>query len=275
MPFHFVPGIHPPNPQADNESTGSAWWFVFIGRQLVLQQATLTPLQVRALAPLGLDARRTQYLGQLNGQPCYGAELPEDSVLPPQLVARELRSLYGVLANDWLDLAGLAFQILEWDRTHQFCGHCGTPTQAAAAERAKRCPSCGLSQYPRISPAMIVLISRGDDILLGRAPRFRPGMYSLIAGYVESHESLEACVVREVQEEVGIEVANIRYWGSQPWPYPHTLMVGFTADYAGGDIVVDPHELTDARWFAKHQLPDLPSEASIARKMINWFVGQS
>ncbi len=139
-------------------------------------------------------------------------------------------------------------------------------------ERAKRCPKCGLVNYPRLSPAVIVLISRGDELLLARAHRFPTGMYSILAGFVEPGESLEETVVREVREEVGIEVKDIRYFGSQPWPFPNSLMIGFTATYAGGDIVLEPEELVDAAWFNKHNLPQIPPKISIARKLIDWFV---
>ena len=263
----FIPGTQPPS------QTSISWWFPFVGNQLLLTSAG-TPLQGESLAEWDLAPRRSQYLGLLDNRPCYSAELDSTVTSPPGLILCGLRQLYGVLDEALFALAGLAYQIMEWDRTHQFCGHCGTPTMNHASDRAKHCPACGLRQYPRISPAMIVLISRDQDILLGRAPRFRPGMYSLIAGYVEPGESLEQAVVREVKEEVGVSIADIRYWGSQPWPFPHTLMVGFTAAYDGGDIVIDADELVDATWFSYKELPELPSRASIARKMIDWFVQQ-
>lgn len=270
MSINFVPGTQPPP-----DAAPLSWWFPFIGRQLLLSIAPkIMPIRHISLSSLGLKPVRSSYLGLLEGHPCYAVELPPETPTPPQTVLKGLRELYGVIDNALLDLGGLAFQILEWDRNHQFCGRCGTPTISYSTERTRRCPTCQLSQYPRISPAMIVLIQRQEKLLLGRAHRFRPGMYSLLAGYVESHESLEACVIREVREEVGLEIADIRYWGSQPWPFPHTLMVGFTAQYLGGDIIIDPDELVDARWFSIHELPELPGGMSIARKMIDWFVAE-
>lgn len=276
----FQPGLYP-----GDSDRSPAYWFAFSGKQLLIHTSNQTTGTYRDhpnpipyfqhWAAIGLEPIRTQFLGHLNDHPCYAAELPSPVDPPTGMALQGFRELYSNLPPILADISGLAFQVMEWDRTHQFCGHCGSPTTAHGQERAKHCPNCGLTQYPRISPAMIVLISRGDEILLGRAHRFRPDMYSLIAGYVEPGESLETCVIREVKEEVGVEIANIRYWGSQPWPFPHTLMVGFTATYAGGEITLDPDELTDAAWFHKHQLPLLPSSISIARKMIDWFVHQN
>lgn len=187
---------------------------------------------------------------------------------------KNLRSLYGKLPEDLFAIAARAVQIVEWDRTHQFCGHCATPTIQRPTERAKRCPSCQLRQYPKLSPAVIMLIYRGSDLLLARAPRFRAGMYSVLAGFVEPGESLEETVAREVKEEVGVEIKNIRYFGSQPWPFPKSLMIGFIAEYASGTITPDPTEIEAANWFSADNLPPVPGELSIARKLIDWFVAQ-
>lgn len=265
----FIRGLVPPENTAD-----PAWWFAFVGNKLLVYEkddVAIVP-STSSLTALGLTPVRTQFLGTLHNQPCYSAELPQPTSPPEGMVLRSLRNLYCALEDSFFAVAGLGFQIMEWDRTHQFCGACGQPTESSPHERAKRCPACKQSFYPRVAPAMIVLISEGDKILLGRAPRFKPGMYSLLAGYVEPGESLEESVVREVKEEVGVEIKDIRYWGSQPWPFPHTLMVGYTATYAGGEIVLDEQELTDAAWFHKDDLPLLPPPISIARKMIEWFV---
>ncbi|MGQ4647966.1 NAD(+) diphosphatase [Lyngbya aestuarii] len=265
----FIPGIAPPASQ-----TEPAWWFAFVGNKLVVhQEGTLNKIpQLVSLTEIGLVPVRTQFLGTLDNQPCYSAELPKDAVIPDGMTLQGLRQLYGTLDEDLFVIAGRAVQITEWDRTHQYCGHCATPTTQLPHERAKRCPTCGLVNYPRLSPAVIVLISRGDELLLARAHRFQPGMYSIIAGFVEPGESLEEAVVREVREEVGIELQDIRYFSSQPWPFPNSLMIGFTATYASGNICVEPEELVDAAWFSKHNLPQVPSKLSIARKLIDWFV---
>jgi NAD+ diphosphatase len=199
-------------------------------------------------------------------------ELPKDTIVPKGMTLLGLRQLYGTLDEDLFALSGRAIQIMEWDRTHQYCGYCATLTTQLPNERAKRCPNCRLVNYPRLSPAVIVLISRGEELLLARASRFPAGMYGLIAGFVEPGESLEETIVREVREEVGIEIEDIRYFGSQPWPFPNSLMIGFTATYASGNIAINPQELEDAAWFSKHHLPQLPPKLSIARKLLDWFI---
>jgi len=265
----FIPGITHPALQSE-----PAWWFAFVGNKLLVRpEGTLSTIpNLISLSEIGLLPVRTQFLGTLDNQPCYSAQLPKDAIAPDGMTWRGLRELYGMLDEDLFVLSGRAIQIVEWDRTHQYCGHCATPTTQLPHERAKRCPKCGLVNYPRLSPAVIMLISRGEELLLARAPRFPSGMYSILAGFVEPGESLEETVVREVREEVGIEVKDIRYFGSQPWPFPNSLMIGFTATYASGDIVIEPEELVDAAWFNKHNLPQIPPKLSIARKLIDWFV---
>nr|WP_290224763.1 NAD(+) diphosphatase [Trichocoleus desertorum] len=265
----FIPGTAAPEVQSS-----SAWWFAFLGHKLLVQvngTSTTIPHLVN-LAAIGLVPVRIQFLGTLDGEPCYSAELSQDAAIPGNMAVRGLRKLYGVLDEDLYVIGSRAVQIMEWDRTHQYCGCCGTPTTQLPTERAKRCPKCGLANYPRLSPAVIVLISRDEEVLLARAPRFPPGMYSVLAGFVEPGESLEETVAREVREEVGIEIKDIRYFGSQPWPFPNSLMIGFTATYASGEIVVQLAELTDAAWFHKQHLPQVPPRPSIARKLLDWFV---
>jgi NAD+ diphosphatase len=266
--------IFVPDTALPTEQTVPGWWFAFQNHKLLVYRkgnANQIPHLI-SLAELGLEPVRVQFLGTLDNHPCYSAELPPDAIVPSDMALRGLRELYGTLDDDLFALSGRAVQIMEWDRTHQFCGHCATPTTQLPTERAKRCPNCGLVNYPRLSPAVIVLISRGEEILLARASRFPTGMYGLIAGFVEPGESLEETIVREVREEVGIEVKNLRYFGSQPWPFPNSLMIGFTAEYAGGELSINPEELEDAAWFHKHSLPKIPPKLSIARKLIDWFV---
>lgn len=231
-------------------------------------------IQAHQLEDLGITPVRTQFLGYLAQRPCIAAELPQPIDLPGHLKLAHLRELHGQLSDDLFAIAARAVQLVEWDRTHQYCGHCATPTIQLPTERAKRCPQCELRQYPRLSPAVIMLIHRGEEILLARAPRFRDGMYSVLAGFVEPGESLEETVAREVREEVGIEIKNIRYFGSQPWPFPNSLMVGFVAEYASGRLTLEPTEIEAADWFHKTTLPPVPGELSIARKLIDWFVAQ-
>jgi len=251
---------------------GPVWVFAFRRRELLVPLVgMLAP--VDAIEALGVAPQRTQYLGTLDGAHCYGAELAPDVSPPPGMAFRDLRSLYGRLDPTVHDVAARAVQIVEWDRTHRFCGACGEPTDVEASERARTCPACGLSQFPRLAPAIIVAVERGDEILLGRSAHFPPGIYSVLAGFVEPGESVEAAVRREVFEESGIEVAGARYFGSQPWPFPHSLMLGFQADFAGGEIRLGDAELEDAGWFRWDELPRLfPGNVSIAQWLIRDFV---
>ncbi|HEY5585326.1 MAG TPA: NAD(+) diphosphatase, partial [Ruminiclostridium sp.] len=165
-----------------------------------------------------------------------------------------------------------AFQIVSWDQTNQFCGRCGSSTQPQPSERAKICPKCGFISYPRICPATITAIFKDDKILLAHAAAFKGNLYSLIAGFLEPGETLEECVKREIMEEVSLKVKNIKYFGSQPWPFPNSMMIGFTAEYESGEITVDGVEISEAGWFGVDNLPELPFEMSIARKIINSYI---
>lgn len=217
------------------------------------------------------DSVRSLYFGELAGQSCFASEVEEASPEPGHFRYCPLRAAYGPLDEPTWVVAGRAAQILEWDRTHRFCGRCGDRTEHSDRERARICPSCGLVAFPRVSPAMIVLVERGDEVLLARGKQHGPGMYALVAGFVETGESLEDAVRREVMEEVGIEVRDITYFGSQPWPFPHSIMVGFTAQYASGEIRIDPDEIEDAQWFNRATMPPVPPRLSIARKLIDYY----
>lgn len=226
------------------------------------------------LGSLGLAPVRAQPLGELDGRPCFAAELPADAPAPEGHAYASLRRLYGRLDPVLFEVAGTAYQIQYWDRVHQVCSACGGPLTARADERAKHCPSCRLDFFPRVSPATITLIEDGPRILMTRQPRFPPGMYGLVAGFVDPGESLEACVAREAREETGIAVADIAYFGSQPWPFPHQIMIGFTARYAGGELRVDTTELEEARWFHRDALPMLPPPISIARQLVDAWLAR-
>lgn len=211
-------------------------------------------------------------------QPAYHTvEIKLLSKLPPQFTFKTLRSLIAALSADSFDVAGRAFQLLKWDADHQFCGRCGTVMQFFDSDKAKRCPACHLTHYPRISPAIIVAVHRADHILLSRAPHFPPNRYSVQAGFVEIGETLEQTVHRELQEEVGITVKNLRYFGSQAWAFPHSLMIAFTAEYATGELCLDAQEVEQAAWFSRtDKLPDLPPSQSIAWQLIMaWLHGEN
>ena len=247
-----------------------------MGDRLLVKNAggDITLPQISQLNDLELKWVRSQFLGWLDGVACYSAEMDKAASehLPQGYCFEPLRELYEVLDEGLFAIAGRAVQIVAWDRSHLFCGHCAMPMEQSPNEHAKHCPSCGLRNYPRLSPAVIMLVARGEEVLLARAPRFRAGLYSVLAGFVEPGESLEETVAREVREEVGVEVTNIRYFGSQPWPFPNSLMIGFMADYAAGDIAIDPTEIEAADWFHKSDLPPVPGKLSIAWQLINAFV---
>ena len=227
----------------------------------------------------GGDIRLTDtiFLGRLDGISCYGGRIEEHErkgIVGPRsrLFFSPLRPLLGRIPDVFFRVAGTAYQIVNWDGTHRYCGRCGNPMKPKSDERAKVCPQCGLVNFPRISPAIIVAVVREKTILLARANRFRKGLYSVLAGFVEPGETLEECVRREVREEVGVELKDVSYFGSQPWPFPHSLMIAFTARYSGGDLLIDPGEIAEAGWFAKENLPEIPPFGTIARELIEWFI---
>lgn len=183
-----------------------------------------------------------------------------------------LRELLPYLGEREFRLLGTAAQVLEWASNHRFCGRCGARTQPMPGERAMHCVQCGLTQYPRVSPCVIALVTRGRHILLARSSRHRRPVYACLAGFIEAGESAEAAVEREIMEEVGIRVGRLRYRGSQPWPFPHQLMLGYHVDYLAGDIRTDPTELLDARWFPINALPEIPPPQTIAGQLIRSYV---
>ncbi|MDQ3265386.1 MAG: NAD(+) diphosphatase [Myxococcota bacterium] len=243
-------------------STG-ALWFLFVGQDLLVEDS---PQGVVLARPASLPTV-PQFLGTLDGVDCFAARLrPEEA--PPAARPEALRRAWGQVPEPHWWIAGRAIQVLEWERTHQFCGACGAPTVSLSHERARRCEGCGLSFYPRVAPAIIVLIHRGEEALLAKSRLSPHGFYSTLAGFVEPGESLEHALDREVLEEVGVRVKNVRYFGSQPWPFPHSLMVGYHAEWESGEIRLDEQELADAQWFRHDALPTIPPNASIARKLI-------
>jgi NAD+ diphosphatase len=273
---HLVPAPPP----------GRSHWFVFRGSDLLVEMGPPDPrpsddprVQQRpswARLPLrenhnwlGREPTRTLYLGRLAGVDCWAAELDAAAAPPQGMSWAGLRALFSVLEDAHLALAGRALQLIDWDRTHQYCGRCGTPTEPKREERVRVCPACKLSAYPRVAPAVMALVRRSRELLLARSPHFPAGMYSALAGFVEPGESLEQCLAREVAEEVGVRISNIRYFASQPWPFPHSLMIAFVCDWASGEISPQAAEIDDANWFDVLQLPKLPSKISIARRLID------
>ena len=198
--------------------------------------------------------------------------VPADLALAEPFAMVSLRETYGLLGEAAFRAAGTATQLLAWAATHRYCGRCATPTERVPGERCMRCPSCGLASYPRIQPAIIVLVRRGTEALLARGARFPLPFFSTLAGFTDIGETLEETVRREIFEEVGIRVGALRYFGSQPWPFPHSLMIAFIADYESGDIKVDQDEIAEAAWFSADALPLIPPRISIARRMIDAWV---
>lgn len=265
----FIPGLSRPETLAPE-----AWWFAFSEGNLLMRvqdDRVEVPL-ASSLADLGIETGDRHYLGCLENRACLATTVAVDQQLPAGMALKEPRSLYGRIDENLFAIAGRASQIITWDRTHRYCGQCGSATVALETERARKCPVCGLTAYPRISPCVIVLITRGSEVLLARGHSFPPGRYSTPAGFVEVGETLEDTVRREVREEVGVEVENIRYFGSQPWPYPHQLMVGFTCNWKSGDIRIDPDEIADAHWFTRDAMPQIPPPLSISRQLINSYL---
>jgi NAD+ diphosphatase len=251
-----------------------ALWFVFQGGQILIKSAGdgIRLPETADLNHFDSNLVRKLNLGRLDERPCYAAELADSQTLSDGFRFVDLRELFFTLTDELIWVAGRANQLVIWNQNHRFCGKCGRPTAEKTDERAKMCPQCGMVNYPRISPAVIVAVTKSDQLLLAHSGRFPTKFYSVLAGFVETGESLEECVRREIMEEVGIEVRNIRYFGSQPWPFPDSLMIGFTAEHAAGRIKIDGAEIADADWFSADNLPRIPPRLSIARKLIDWFV---
>jgi len=266
----FAPGFKPPLKM----NTAPLWFLFQKGKLLIKQEGQRCSIPLTSeLDRAGFTPPQGQYIGLLDDRPCYTAELDPAVPVESPFGCRRLRSLFGSLGDEFVRIAGLAGQLLQWLRNHRYCGRCGRVMENKADERALNCPRCGLLNYPRLSPAIIVAVIRGARILLAHSHRFPAQFYSVLAGFVEPGETLEDCVRREVREEVGITVKNIRYFGSQPWPFPDSLMIAFTAEYAGDEIKIDNAEITHAEWFAADNLPAIPPRLSIARQLIDWFAG--
>ncbi len=264
----FVPAVQP-----GDTISSPAFWFIFQGEKLLMQSGndTLT-ICIRSPEQLGLHPIVDQYLGRYGSTDCFMVEISAPAPPPKGFSFHDLRSLFGRVDDDLFTLAGKAVQTLHYFREHRFCGKCGTAMENRKTELAKICPACGFISFSRLSPAVIMSITQGDQILLARAPRFPAGMYSTLAGFVEPGETLEEAVKREIREEVNIRVSKISYVASQPWPFPHSIMIGFSAIYASGEIQIDDHEIEDAKWFSKNDLPRLPSRITIARLLIDNFI---
>lgn len=260
---------------------GRAWWFAFVDNRLAVRRQAGRAELFEGVEPerCGIVPVRQQYLGRLRDAggavDCFAAELDPEAPLPDGYQLVPLRRLWLMVDDERLFwIAARAYQLMDWDRSHQFCSRCGHATEPGAHEHVKTCPACDQSHYPRIAPAVIVAVERDGHILLAHNRRHPEGLYSVIAGFVEPGETLEECVAREVNEETGIDVTDIRYFGSQPWPFPHSLMIGFTARYAGGEFCFEDDDIETADWFPPHDLPTIPASLSISRRLIDDFVAR-
>ena len=242
------------------EGSLHCWSFTFVEGQLLLAEG-----HEEVLPGPQFDATVRHYLGRLGGLDAWALRL---DAVPPGWRRVPLRAAMMALPAAQREVAARAAQLIEWDRTHRYCGVCGTPTERVEHERARRCPACAHAAYPRVTPAMMVLVWRPGEVLLARAPHFTPGMYSALAGFVEAGETLEQCVERETAEEVNVRITDLRYQGSQSWPFPHSLMLAFTARWTGGEIVPQAGEIEDAQWFPIDALPMIPPRFSISGHLI-------
>lgn len=265
LPHDFTP-LYASLPPLD-----TALVFAFIGDDLLLTEADALP-DMACLSGLAV-ADTDCLIGELAGVRCRLIAWPATTASPKGLVRHNLRQVWGRISDVEFAIASRARVLLAWDRQHRFCGVCGAPTTPAADEAVRICSVCEQNARPRLSPAIMVLVHRGDEVLLARSPHFKPGMYTALAGYVEVGESLEDCVHREVMEEVGIRVTNLRWFGSQTWPFPNSLMLAFHADYVDGEVTPQPGEIEDARWFRKDERPEeWPHPASISYHLIRSFL---
>lgn len=260
-----------------NEEIGPAYWFLFYHDELLVSANKVADNKYSGINHIpfidDINSLRSmmsdiQYLGLIDGKDSCTATL-SGAIAPDGHIFVSLRKLFGGIEDDWYWLANRAYHLINWRKKNKFCGCCGEVLTESPDEVAMNCGKCGNIVYPRISPAVIVAITKGNQILLAHAARFTSRMYSVIAGFVEPGESLEECVKREVLEEVGLTVQNVRYFSSQPWPYPDSLMIAFTAEYGSGEIRIDEKEITDAGWYTRDNLPEIPSKASVARKLID------
>ncbi len=261
-----MPGFDPSVPPDHTTAT-----YAFVdGRMLVLGEPDLrvpTLAEVEACASISAGPFP---IGRGGEAPALAVELSAPPACAPAQL-KGLRELFGRIPEAEMAVAARAFQVLEWSTAHAFCGRCGSATVFSTSEAARTCVSCGATHFARITPAVITLVRRGPDILLARGVRFGPRFYSLIAGFVEPGETLEQAVEREVWEEVGIQVRDVTYVASQSWPFPSQLMVGFTAEYGGGELRPNQAEISDARWVRADALPsdiDVPNTYSISGRLI-------
>ncbi len=253
----------------DQDPGGSGVWLLLQGGAILVVQSEQGYTLPAGDSPFLTTPTPPLYIGQWQNQPCRMLKVPAETELPPQLHREPLRSTETKISIELLTLGGIGQMIHHWEDNSKNCGHCGKKMIRLEGEWGKECQYCHTSHYPRVHPCVIGLVIKGDEILLARKPEWTDGRYSLVAGFVEFGESLEETMARETVEETNIQIKNLRYIGSQSWPFPSQLMCGFVADYAGGEIKLNDQELADAKWCKLDQLPTLPPKRSIARWLID------
>jgi NAD+ diphosphatase len=252
--------------------TEDCFWAIIQGNNAILETTPHGLHLPQGTLPDWLVPRQPALcIGTWHGKPLRAITISSSLVIEPPLLSAAFNAADELLDIQTLTLTGLAKQILHWEKQSRHCSRCGAETAGIAGSWGKRCSSCNSEHFPHIHPCAIVLVKRGNELLLTRKAEWTAGRYSLVAGFLDFGESLEECAIREVREETGIEIKNVRYVGSQNWPFPAQLMAGFVAEYAAGEICVDQQELEDARWFMIDALPDLPARRSIARWIIDNF----
>lgn len=251
------------------------WSLVFAGRNSVMgmRAAPGSPWTVSAVIDLwDIDPTNAVPVGYWQGRALWAFSIPESSVNSTEHIASNLYSLLGRVDDDLFRAHGRAYQLLHWLNTHKFCGRCGSLTEITEGGRAILCVDCALRVYPRVSPCVIVLVSKGNQLLLAAAAGFQKRFYSTLAGFMEPGETCEQAVVREVREEVGIEVGDIQFFSSQAWPFPSQVMIGFFAEWRSGNLKLNEEEIEDADWFEVDALPPTPPMASISGQLIAHFI---
>ena len=263
---NFLPAVDPLLPKTDEDI-----YFLFCKDELLVKAVDNNAIIPTIKDIENLELRNIQYLGSMNGENYFCGEIAKDALISNDMYFNKLRALSHQLSEDMFWIAGRAIQMINFNIDHKFCGRCGFLTENLEGERAKKCSNCGHINYPRISPAIIVAVVRTGKLLLAHNTNAPKDLYSVVAGFVEAGETFEECVVREVLEETGITVKSIKYFGNQPWPFPNSLMIGFTAEYASGEIKVDGKEIGHADWYSSTEMPVTPDSISIAKDLIDWF----